>query len=174
MRVSPDRRTSYCSGTGPGRASKGAYRRTRPVEIPARGPTPECNRGDPPSHWLAHERFTIQMHEALCSQETRPHRQIRSSASPKRGGMTHVVPSRGSRLLRTFGRAAPVHGCASATLEGLARSRACWAAGQIGNRPTPVKGCPQGMGGHRSGEPWPLTLSYVATARNATSMRASC
>jgi hypothetical protein len=33
--------------------------------------------------------------------------------------------------------------CTSATVEGLARGRACWAASQIGNRPTPVNGCPQ-------------------------------
>jgi hypothetical protein len=31
------------------------------------------HRGDPPSHWTAQERLTIHMHEALCSQETRPH-----------------------------------------------------------------------------------------------------
>jgi hypothetical protein len=36
--------------------------------------------------------------------------------------------------------------CTSATVEGLARGRACWAAGQIGNRPTPVNGCPQRIG----------------------------
>src|ERR1019366_1407732 len=36
--------------------------------------TPECNRGGPPTHWLAPEQLTIQMHEALCSQETRAHR----------------------------------------------------------------------------------------------------
>ena len=35
--------------------------------------------------------------------------------------------------------------CAPATLEGLAGGRACWPAGQIGNRPTPVNGCPQRM-----------------------------
>src|SRR5664280_2322283 len=33
--------------------------------------------------------------------------------------------------------------CTLATVEGLARGRACWAARQIGNRPTPVNGCPQ-------------------------------
>src|SRR5664280_2690167 len=33
--------------------------------------------------------------------------------------------------------------CTSATVKGLAHGRACWAAGQIGNRPTPVNGCPQ-------------------------------
>ena len=33
--------------------------------------------------------------------------------------------------------------CTSATVEGLASGRACWAAGQIENRPTPVNGCPQ-------------------------------
>src|SRR5664280_175315 len=33
--------------------------------------------------------------------------------------------------------------CTSATVEGLARGRVRWAAGQIGNRPTPVNGCPQ-------------------------------
>jgi hypothetical protein len=33
--------------------------------------------------------------------------------------------------------------CTLATVEGLARGRTCWAAGQIGNRPAPVNGCPQ-------------------------------
>ena len=33
--------------------------------------------------------------------------------------------------------------CTSATVEGLARGSACWAVAQIGNRPTPVNGCPQ-------------------------------
>ena len=30
------------------------------------------------SHWLAHERLTIHMHEALGSQETRPRRHDRT------------------------------------------------------------------------------------------------
>jgi hypothetical protein len=33
--------------------------------------------------------------------------------------------------------------CTSATVEGLARGGARWAAGQIANQPTPVNGCPQ-------------------------------
>jgi len=52
--------------------------------------------------------------------------------------------------------------CTSATVEGLARSRACWAAGQIGTRPTPANGCPQGIPKRRSG----LRQSKLRTAVN--------
>jgi hypothetical protein len=42
------------------------------------------------------------------------------------------------------GQAASMHGYARRqSAEGLARDTACWAAGQIENRPTPVNGCPQ-------------------------------
>src|ERR1035437_23835 len=33
--------------------------------------------------------------------------------------------------------------CTSARMEGLARGRACWPPAGLGNRPTPVNGCPQ-------------------------------
>ena len=39
---------------------------------------PRSHRGDPPGHWLVQERLTIHMHETLCSQEMRPHRQSRT------------------------------------------------------------------------------------------------
>jgi hypothetical protein len=61
---------------------------------------------------------------------------------PTRGGMTHVLHPRGSRPVFWPG-CVYAWLCTSATVEGLARGRACWAAGQIGNRPTPVNGCPQ-------------------------------
>jgi hypothetical protein len=51
--------------------------RIRPVGILARA-TPACNRGRPPSHWLTQDRLATQMHEALGSHETRPHRQERT------------------------------------------------------------------------------------------------
>jgi hypothetical protein len=92
------------------------------VEIPARGPLMKhaqgtwvspagilrglacevgalgVQPGDPPSHWLvSQERLTIHMHEALCSQETRPHRHRASVSSATAacvlvGGMTLAVP----------------------------------------------------------------------------------
>ena len=60
------------------------------------------------------------------------------------GGMTHVVYPRGWRLIEDVWLGCVYAWlCTSATVEGLARGRACWAAGQIENRPTPVNGCPQ-------------------------------
>jgi hypothetical protein len=37
-------------------------------------------------HWLAQERSTVHLHEALCGQETRPHR-LRASVS---SGIWHI------------------------------------------------------------------------------------
>jgi len=54
-------------------------------------------RVDPPGHRLAQERLTIHIHEALCSQETRPHRQIRSYLS------TVPVPVAHPQLTPAFG-----------------------------------------------------------------------
>lgn len=56
-----------------------------------------------------------------------------------RGGVTH------SSAAYPVVRPGSVYAwlCTSATAEGLARGRACWNAGPIGDRPTPVNGCPQ-------------------------------
>jgi hypothetical protein len=49
-----------------------------PADIPTRAcPRSRCvgvQPGDPLGHWLAQERLIVHMPEALCSQETRPHR----------------------------------------------------------------------------------------------------
>src|ERR1035437_9861202 len=58
-------------------------------------------------------------------------------------GMTHVVHPRGSPIEDVWPGCVYAWLGTSATVEGLARGRACWAAGQIGNRPTPINGCPQ-------------------------------
>src|SRR5664280_373892 len=65
-----------------------------------------------------------------------------------RGGVTHVVHRRGSQIEAVWPGCVYAWLCMSATVEGLARGRACWAAGQIWNRPTPVNGCPERIG-HR-------------------------
>src|SRR5450631_1761249 len=57
-----------------------------------------AKRGDPPGHGLAQNRLTIQLDEALCSQETRPHQAspMRSSGTTASvlvgSGMTLAVP----------------------------------------------------------------------------------
>src|SRR5450631_3202251 len=69
--------------------------------------------------------------------------------------------------------------CTSATVKGLAHGRDCWAAGQIGNRPTPVNGCPEDPRTGTRGRPgsaagWPqlcdrfrmdIDESYLAAAQ---------
>jgi hypothetical protein len=61
--------------------------------------------------------------------------------------MTHVVYPRGSPALRTFGPAASMHGYARRKQWRVSCVvGACWAAGQIGKRPTQVNGCPQRIG----------------------------
>jgi hypothetical protein len=67
---------------------------------------------------------------------------------PTRGGMTRPVTiPRTTGSPQTSGGLAGLRLCIvmhSATVEGLARGRACWAAGQIGESThTPVNGCPQ-------------------------------
>jgi hypothetical protein len=68
------------------------------------------------------------------------HRQIRSSASPKRGEKTHFRDRADRGIEDVWPGCVYAWLCTLATVEGLARGRVCWAAGQIGNRPTPVNG----------------------------------
>jgi hypothetical protein len=106
-----------------------------------------CNRGDSPGHWIAQERLTIHSHEALCSQETRPHQHRASVSSGTAacvllgavmpaprwaiGGMTHVVHPRGSR--QTSGSLAGLRQCMVVHVSNSGGSR-MW-QGLLGRRP---------------------------------------
>jgi hypothetical protein len=83
----------------------------------------------------------------------------RSRAHRGRSGSVRIAETRRNDARRPPARIAAFEGdrpgcvyawlCTLATAGGLACGRACWAVGQVGNRPTLVNGCPQRIGDHR-------------------------
>jgi hypothetical protein len=80
---------------------------------------------------MAQERLAFHMHEALCSQETRPHRQTSGQRAwrtrPTRGGKTHLASGR----IAATGSLAGLRLCMVLHV-GNSGGGAGWAAGQIG------------------------------------------